>query len=325
MSFGYSIRKISYHLPEKVERNDQLKIIYPEWEIDNVVKKIGIFQRHISDKNETSLDLGFTASLKLFSEYKVSPDEVDSLIFVTQTPDYLLPPSSCILQEKLSLKKNILSLDINLGCSGFVNSLAVATSLMNSQMVCNCLIICGETYSKYIDKKDRTNRLIFSDGGSACLVEKNYKKNSFIGKFNFGCDGKGSKELMIEGSGARNKINFANQKLFMNGPAILLFTLSQVPPLLNKTLKDNDLKLEDIDLFVFHQASKLVLDLLSKKIGIQRSKMYSNLENKGNTVSCSIPIALKDACEENKLNCDDLVLIIGFGVGYSLGSTIIKW
>lgn len=325
MSFGYSIRKISYHLPKKVERNDQLKILYPEWEIDNVVKKIGIFQRYISDENETSLDLGLTASIKLFTEYKVSSEEVDSLIFVTQSPDYLLPPSSCILQEKLSLKKNILALDINLGCSGFVNTLAVATSLINSQMVRNCLIICGETYSKYINEKDRTNRLIFSDGGSACLVEKNYKKNSFIGKFNFGCDGKGSKELMIEGSGARNKIDFANQKLFMNGPAILLFTLSQVPPLLNKTLNDNDLKIEDIDLFVFHQASKLVLDLLSEKIGIKRSKMYSNLENKGNTVSCSIPIALKDACKENKLNCDDLVLIIGFGVGYSLGSTIIKW
>ncbi len=325
MSFGYSIRKISYHLPEKVERNDQLKILYPEWKIDNVVKKIGIFQRYISDKNETSLDLGLTASIKLFSEYKIPTEEVDSLIFVTQSPDYLLPPSSCIIQEKLSLRKNILALDINLGCSGFVNTLAVATSLINSQMVNNCLLICGETYSKYINEKDRTNRLIFSDGGSACLVEKNYKKNSFIGKFNFGCDGKGAKELMIKGSGARNKIDFANQKLFMNGPAILLFTLSQVPPLLNKTLKDNDLKIEDIDLFVFHQASKLVLDLLSEKIGIKRSKMYSNLENKGNTVSCSIPIALKDACKENKLNCDDLVLIIGFGVGYSLGSTIIKW
>ena len=319
------MRKISYHLPEKIERNDQLKILHPEWDIDNVENKTGILQRHISAVNETSLDLGLMASRKLFAEYKILPEDIDSLIFVSQTPDYLLPPSSCILQEKLSLKETILALDINLGCSGFVNTLAVATSLVKSQIVSNCLIICGETYSKYINENDRTNKLIFSDGGSACLVEKNYKENSFIGNFNFGCDGKGAKQLIIEGSGSRNRINFENQKLFMNGPAILLFTLSQVPPLLNKTLKDNDLKIEDIDLFVFHQASKLVLDLLSKKIGINRSKMYSNLRNKGNTVSCSIPIALKDAKKEKKLNGDDLVLIIGFGVGYSLGSTIIKW
>lgn len=325
MSFDFNIRKISYHLPEKIERNDQLKILHPEWDIDNVENKTGIFQRHIADVNETSLDLGLIASRKLFAEYKILPEDIDSLIFVSQSPDYLLPPSSCILQEKLSLKGDILALDINLGCSGFVNTLAVATSLMKSQIVSNCLIICGETYSKYINENDRTNKLIFSDGGSACLVEKSYKENNFIGNFNFGCDGKGAKELIIEGSGSRNRIDFANQKLFMNGPAILLFTLSQVPPLLNKTLKDNDLKIEDIDLFVFHQASKLVLDLLSKKIGINRSKMYSNLSNKGNTVSCSIPIALKDAHKENKLNCDDLVLIIGFGVGYSLGSTILKW
>ena len=325
MSSGYSIRKISYHLPDKIERNDKLKKLHPEWDIDNVEGKIGIFQRYISDVNETSLDLGFSASNKLFIEYQIFPKDIDSLIFVSQSPDYLLPPSSCLLQEKLSLRKDILALDINLGCSGFVNTLAVATSLIKSNTVKNCLIICGETYTKYIDENDRTNKLIFSDGGAACLVEKDYKNNSFIGNFNFGCDGKGAKELIIKGSGARNRINFANQKLFMNGPAILLFTLSQVPPLLSKTLKDNDLKIDDIDLFVFHQASKLVLDLLSKKLGIDRSKMYTNLENKGNTVSCSIPIALKDASKENKLNYDNLVLIIGFGVGYSLGSTVIKW
>lgn len=325
MIFGCSIRKISYHLPQKIEKNEQLKTLHPEWDIDNVENKTGILQRHISKENETSLDLGLIAGKKLFAEYKILPEDVDSLIFVSQTPDYLLPPSSCILQEKLSLKRNILALDINLGCSGFVNTLSVAISLMNSQIVGNCLIICGETYSKYINAKDRTNKLIFSDAGSACFVEKNHEENSFIGNFNFGCDGKGAKELIIEGSGSRNRIDFKNQKLFMNGPAILLFTLSQVPPLLNKTLKDNNLEIEDIDLFVFHQASKLVLDLLSKKIGINRSKMYSNLRNKGNTVSSSIPIALKDAFTENKLKCDDLVLIIGFGVGYSLGSTILKW
>ena len=161
--------------------------------------------------------------------------------------------------------------------------------------------------------------MIFSDASSACLVEKN-ESTSFISDFSFGCDGRGAKELIVEGSGARDTLERNQQKLFMNGPAILLFTLS-----LTKTLNKNGLSLNDIDLFVFHQASKLVLDLLCEKIGIQRDKMYSNLNKKGNTVSCSIPIALKDAFLENKLLPGNKVLIIGFGVGYSLGSTIIRW
>lgn len=261
----------------------------------------------------------------MFKEYQIKSEEIDALIFVSESPDYVLPPSSCILQEKLSLRNNILALDINLGCSGFINTLAIASSLINDETIKNCLIICAETYSKYIDKNNRTNKLIFSDAASACLVERNYDDNSYIGNFNFGCDGKGYKELIVEGSGARKKIDQEKQKLFMNGPAILLFTLSQVPLLLFETLKNNKMKLEDIDIFVFHQASKMVLELLSKKIGIETSKMYSNLEEIGNTVSCSIPIALKDAYIEKKFKSNSKILIIGFGVGYSLGSTIISW
>ena len=254
----------------------------------------------------------------------MKPREIEALLFISQTPDYILPPSSCILQEKLNMKNNILALDINLGCSGFVNSLAVASSLLKSKVINNCLIICAETYSKFIKQNDRTNRMIFSDASSACLVEID-DSNSSIGNFEFGCDGSGSRELIVEGSGARESLERNQQKLFMNGPAILLFTLSQVPKLLNKTLNANGLVLEDIDLFIFHQASKLVLDLLCKKIGIEPHRTYSNLEKKGNTVSCSIPIALKDAYLEKKLKPGDKVLIIGFGVGYSLGSTIIRW
>ena len=324
MNNGLSLRKISYYLPKNIENNDQLKSLHPDWDIEQVQKKTGIYQRYYVNEDETSLDLGIFACKSLFKEYDVNPNEIEALLFVSQTPDYALPPSSCILQDKLCMRNDILALDINLGCSGFVNSLAVASSLLKSKTINNCLIICAETYSKFINQNDRTNKMIFSDASSACLVEKN-ESTSFISDFSFGCDGRGAKELIVEGSGARDTLERNQQKLFMNGPAILLFTLSQVPILLTKTLNKNGLSLNDIDLFVFHQASKLVLDLLCEKIGIQRDKMYSNLNKKGNTVSCSIPIALKDAFLENKLLPGNKVLIIGFGVGYSLGSTIIRW
>lgn len=324
MKKGLSLRKISYYLPNNVQTNDQLNLLHPDWDIHKVQEKTGIFQRYIANKDETSLDLGFLACKSLFKEYDVKPKEIDTLLFISQTPDYALPPSSCILQEKLCMRNNILALDINLGCSGFVNSLAVASSLLQTKEINNCLIICAETYSKFIKEEDRTNKMIFSDASSACLVEKG-NSESYIGNFSFGCDGTGARELIVEGSGARGNLDRSQQKLFMNGPAILLFTLSQVPILLKKTLDNNGLSLKDIDLFIFHQASKLVLDLLCKNIGIEKHKTYSNLEKKGNTVSCSIPIALKDAVLENKLVPGNKVLIIGFGVGYSLGSTIIRW
>ena len=152
MKKGLSIRKISYHLPKKIQTNEQLKVKYPHWNVDQVQDKTGILQRYISDHEETSLDLGVSASRKFFNEYGVSREEIDALLFVSQTPDYALPPSSCILQEKLSLRQQILALDINLGCSGFVNSLALASSLIKSNTINNCLIICAETYSKYIKK-----------------------------------------------------------------------------------------------------------------------------------------------------------------------------
>lgn len=325
MMIGLNLRKISYVLPERIETNAQLKIKHPNWNIDEIEKKTGITKRYISKENETSLDLGFLASKNLFQEYQINQNQIDSILFISQSADYALPSSSCILQEKLSLRKDILALDINLGCSGFVNSLAVASSLIKSNMINNCLIVCAETYSKYIDENDRTNKLIFSDASSACLVEKDLNLNSYIGNFCFGCDGSGAEELIVKGSGARNNIEKNKQKLFMNGPAILLFTLNQVPKLLSETLKKNCLELNDIDLFIFHQASKIVLDLLAERIGINRLKMFSNLDSKGNTVSCSIPIALKDAYQENHLFLNQRVLIIGFGVGYSLGATIIKW
>ena len=323
---GISIDKISFHLPEKIEHNLQLDFQNPEWKVHEVAKKTGILQRHITEENETAVDIAYKAAKKLIKEYKLNTKSIDSLILVTQSPDYVLPSSSCILQERLNLNKNILAFDIGLGCSGFVNSLSVALSLISSKTISNCLLICSETYSKYINPNDRTNKLIFSDASSACFLERDNKSKTKIYPFSFGCDGSGANHLIVENSGVKKlSENKITKELYMNGPAILLFTLSVVPKLVFDTLKNLNMSIKDIDLFIFHQASALVLSQLAQKLDISKNKIFSNLALRGNTVSSSIPIALKDALEKKLIKRKSKVLIAGFGVGFSLGATVIEW
>lgn len=323
---GISIEKISFYLPDKIEYNEQLDIQNPSWNVHEVAKKTGILQRHLTQENQTAVDIAYEAGKKLMKDYKLSNESIEALILVTQSPDYALPSSSCILQERLKLNNNILAFDISLGCSGFVNALSIVLSLISSKTISNCILICAETYSKYINPCDRTNKLIFSDASSACFIERNKKSETKIHPFTFGCDGSGANNLIVENSGVRKSLkNDSKKELYMNGPAILLFTLTAVPKLVLDTLKKLNLKISEIDLFIFHQASALVLNQLAKKLNISEKKFFSNLSLRGNTVSSSIPIALKDALDKKLIKRKSKVLIAGFGVGYSLGATVIEW
>jgi 3-oxoacyl-[acyl-carrier-protein] synthase III len=318
-----SIEGISYFLPSNSEDISSLSIDYPEWDIDKIISKTGIRKRYYVDQDETAVDLAVKACEKFFSEFDVKKSEIDAIVFVTQSPDYVLPTSACLIQERVNLPKRSLGFDLNLGCSGFVNTLSVAASLINSDIVSNCLIICAETYSKYIVSDDRTNRPIFSDGAAVCLLRKggDFK----IGPFEFGINGSGSQNLIVKGSGARKLAIGETEGLFMNGGQILLFTLDEIPKTVNKLLEKEKIEINDLSLVIFHQASKLVLDGLTKKLGISPEKVFSNLEYLGNTVSCTIPIALCDAFDQGLIKPGNKILIVGFGVGYSWGATIIKW
>ena len=320
-----SLDKISYYLPDKIENIEGLDQKYEGWDIKSVINKTGIKKRYIAKKDETALDLAVKGCVKFFDEHDVKIENINSLIFVTQSPDYALPTSACVIQHKLGLPKNILAFDINLGCSGFVNSLSVATSLIDSSMIDNCLIVCAETYSKYIREDDRTTRTIFSDASAICLVEKNHKSTFSIGKSQFGVDGSGANNLIVKGSGARELSINENNHLFMDGSKVFMFTLNEVPKLVNNILSEADKSIGDIDLFFFHQASKIVLDSIGKKLNIPESKMYNNLSEIGNTVSCTIPISLSNAIRKKNLKPGMIIMIIGFGVGYSWGGTIIEW
>jgi len=320
---GATIKQIEYYLPEKILTNHDIKQEFPEWNDSMIEKKVGIKKRHIVNPNETALDLGFKACLKLFNT--INKNEIDFLLFCTQSPDYFLPTGACILQEKLGLSNNIGALDFNLGCSGFVYGLATAKGLISSGIAKNVLLVTAETYSKFIKISDKSNKSIFGDAGAATLIS--YSEIDKIGAFNLGTDGKGADNLIVKNGASRNKTSMQdeddNNYLHMNGPEIFNFTIKQIPQSINKTLSLNNLSEANIDYYIFHQANKFMLDYLRKKLKIEEEYFYNNMSETGNTVSCTIPIALYNCIQQQKVKSNDRILVSGFGVGYSWASTII--
>jgi 3-oxoacyl-[acyl-carrier-protein] synthase III len=319
------ISEIAYHLPALVEGVDILKEDNPDWDIPKILDKTGIITRHIAAQDETAVDLAYAAGIKLLN-LSVNPDQIDLLILVTQSPDYVLPTSACILQDRLGLPKNCMAFDINLGCSGFVYALSIAGGLIESGIAKKGIILCSDTYTKYIAKDDRTCRPIFSDGAAAVFVERS--EADTIGPFVFGTDGSGYDRLIVKEGGARDlcpTLEHTCGTIEMKGSSVLLFTMSVVPESINKLLINASMTLDDVDLVVFHQASKLVIDNLTQRLSLDTKKVFANYASIGNTVSATIPIALKDADNQGRLRNGDNVLLVGFGVGLSWGATLMRW
>ncbi len=329
------IKALSYYLPEKIFSNEELVKKFPDWTVEKVANKVGINERHISDKNETAGDLAERAALKLFQEWSIYPHDIDFILLCTQSPDYFLPTTACTLQHRLKIPISSGALDFNLGCSGYIYGLLMAKGLILSGGAKNILLITSETYSKFIHPKDKGNQTIFGDAASATLISDNGFAE--IGEFSLGTDGSGAENLMVKTGGLkyRNTLNDervdengaiqSSDHLYMNGSEIFSFTQEKVPVVVKDTLEKNQLKMENIDLFVFHQANKFMLNFLRKKIKIEQEKFYLYMENVGNTVSSTIPIALKEALNEGKIVKGNKVLLTGFGVGYSWGGSILTF
>lgn len=326
------IKGISYYLPSQILSNEDLVKEFPEWSVGKIAEKIGITNRHISAPDETAGDMAEKAARLLFDEYAIKPSSIDFILLCTQSPDYFLPTTACILQDRLGISTTTGALDFNLGCSGFVYGLAIAKGLILGGVAKNILLITSETYTKHIHVKDKGNRTIFGDAAAATLISEDGFAE--IQNFSLGTDGKGANNLIIKTGGFRNPeklkdISFdegenpiSSDHLFMNGSEIFSFTLEAVPILVDDTLRNNNLVQGQIDLFIFHQANKHMMNFLRKKIKIDEDKFYYFLEEVGNTVSSTIPIALKEAQKVNKLSGN--VLLAGFGVGYSWAGTVLK-
>lgn len=327
------ISKISTYFPENRVSNEELSKEFTNYDPDKIENKIGIRNRYVVNKDETALDLAISASKIALEEYDKS--KIDFLILCTQSPDYYLPTTACVLQDRLGLRTNIGAFDFNLGCSGFIYGLAICKGLINSGIANNILLVTSETYSKHINKKDFANRSIFGDAAAATIVEKS--SENYIYEFDLGTDGKGMNNLIIPNGGLRKRYDSNAQiktdesgnsrtdnDLFMNGPEIFNFTIQAVPVVIENVLRKNNLKIDEVDYVIFHQANKYMLDYLRKKVKIPTEKFYINMLETGNTVSSTIPIALKDCIDRGIVKQGDKVLLCGFGVGYSWGATIIR-
>lgn len=327
------IKAITYTLPENEVTNENLVKDFPEWSVEKIADKVGINKRHIAAENQTSADLALDAAEKLFMENPVlKKEEIDFLLFCTQSSDYFLPTSACIIQDKLGLPTSCGALDFNLGCSGYVYGLSLAKGLVCGGIAKNVLLLTGETYSKFMHPKDKGNRTIFGDAASATLVSTEGFVE--IGNFSLGTDGKGAENLIVKTGGMRNRkrandVKFeengnplSSDHLYMNGTEIFNFTIEAVPSLVKSTLANNNLQSDDINGYVFHQANKFILNYLRKKLKIDTDKFHYYMSEVGNTVSSTIPIVLVEKLRENAITGN--ILITGFGVGYSWGGTILK-
>lgn len=330
------IKAISYFLPERVVSNEELLQEFPEWSVDKVAAKVGVVSRHVAKEDETAGDLAEKAALNLFFEYGIKPSDVDFILFCTQSPDYFLPSTACILQHRLGIPTSAGAFDYNLGCSGCIYGLAVAKGLVLAGVAKNVLLLTGETYTKYLHPSDKSNRSIFGDGAAACLISAD-KGFAEIGEFSLGTDGSGANDLIVKTGAARQKeetgCSFVDCEghvqfddfLYMNGGAIFNFTLDVVPTMMKQILVNNKMEKDEVDYFVFHQANKFMLNTIRKVCSLPQDKFYINLENSGNTVSSTVMIALKDCLNDGTIKQGDSVMIAGFGVGLSYGGCILNF
>ncbi|MCF0243814.1 MAG: ketoacyl-ACP synthase III [Bacteroidaceae bacterium] len=329
------IKKIATYLPEKVVTNEEMVMDFPEWSVDKIADKIGVIERRVAADNETATDMAFAAAERLFEDNDIDKGEIDFVVFCTQSPDYKLPTSACLLQHRLGLRTNIGALDYNLGCSGYVYGLAIAKGLIACSVAKNVLLLTAETYNKYLHPRDKGNRTIFGDAATATVVST--QGFAEVGEFSLGTDGSGGDNLIVKTGMSRcpdskNDVSFdedgnpvSSDHLYMNGSEIFSFTQSNVPKVVKDTLAKNSIEKEDVDMFVFHQANKYMLNFLRKKMKIDEEKYYVDMSKVGNTVSNSIPLALDSAIRNGVIKKGMKVLISGFGVGYSWGGAILRF
>lgn len=330
------IRAIACHLPEKRVTNADLSAANPDWLMDKVIEKTGINARYVAAEGETASDLAVNATEKLFLEHPELREQIDFLIFCSQAPDYILPTTACIIQNRIGLSTSAGALDINLGCSGYIYCLGLAKALIESGQRKMVLILTADTYTKLIHPRDRSVRSVFGDGAAATVVQASGERLT-IHIPDLGSDGSGATNLIVPVGGFRRRTSDpiehvdesgnlrTDANLFMNGREILMFTLKRVPGSVANAMGNAGWSTEDVDLLVLHQASKLVLDTLTQRLKVPADRSWNGMSQIGNTVSATIPFALRQAVDAGALKPGAKVILAGFGVGYSWGSVAVEW
>ena len=329
------IKSIEYYLPETIISNDDLQKENPDWNLEEVTEKSGVHQRHIAGDNETAYDLSIKACNKLFKDH--NKNDIDGIIYCTQSPDYIMPSNSFLLHNYLNLKDEVFAYDFNHACTGFIYSLAMANAFIIAGMAKEILLINADTYSKYINSKDRSTRVLFGDGAAATIVRKSNGRKGII-DIDLSSSGSNYKKFWIPAGGLRlpkspntydEIVNVrgnirSNNDIEMDGLGVWSFINTVAPKQVNRILKRNNMEIRNIDQFIFHQASQMTLKSIIKILNLEEEKVFINIRNIGNTVSASIPIALKDAINQNKIDIGSTLILSGFGVGLSYGAILME-
>lgn len=330
---GASIKAISYYLPERILGNEELSKVFPEYSPEEIFRRSGVTERHISADGELPSDMAVKAAEKLFIEHNIDRKGIDFLIFCTTLVDRQAPATACLLQNRLGLSTHIGAIDAPMGCSGYIYALCLAKSIIYGGIAKNVLVLAGDCTTKTIHPKDHALRLLFGDAMTATLVQHSDKEN--IGSFVLGCDGAGINSLVIKECNARENASLTWQeenkdadgmpygRLYMDGMEVLSFTLKTVPEMVKEVLEKEKLTLDDIDMFIFHQPGGFVLEKLRRKMKIPEEKFFVNIQNRGNTVSATVPVAIYDAMQTGRIKKGSRLLLAGFGIGLSWGATVV--
>lgn len=332
------IAAIATHVPERVLSNQDLAAEFPDWPAEKIFEKTGIEERRIAAADETALDLATAAGLALFEREPDLRDQIDFVILCTQAPDYVLPTSACLLQSRLGLSSQVGALDITLGCSGFVYGLSLAAGLIGTGAARTVLLATADTYSKYIHPRDKSVRTLFGDGAAATVITV-ANQGATLGPFVFGTDGSGADRLIVPAGGFRQPRTpdtareiedrsgniRSSDNLFMDGGAVLNFTLREVPIMFRRLLEQAGLAPGDLSAVVLHQANKFMLDALQKKLGLEAAMVPRRYALIGNTVSSTIPFVLEQELAAGRLVPGSRAALLGFGVGLSWAGALVTF
>lgn len=334
---GVGITAMSAAVPRHIINNYKYTEYFPTDQVKEVVDKVGIYERRFADTYTCSSDLCYAAAEKLIADNGINKDEIDLLIFISQTPDYRMPATSCILQHRLGLSNTCIAFDITLGCSAFIYGLSVAYSMMENSNLRKALILDGETRSKVYSPKDRRSAFLFGDGGVAALVERNEKfGNSF---FSLNTDGSRADLIMIKGGGYRHPSSVetlkekvvdeygnirSDEQGYMNGGDVFNFVIREVPRDIKKMLEYANKTADQMDYIVLHQANNFINSYIAKKMKLDVTKIPSTIGKYGNTSSVSVPLTIVDQLKD-KLNGNKLLLLSAFGVGMTWATGIVPF
>lgn len=330
---GVGIKALSACVPANVVSNRDLGYLIPEEEIDKTINNIGIDQRRIADDDVTASDLCYRAARQLMDDNDIAPESIDVLLFMSQTSDYRIPATSCLLQHRLGLPRETLCFDITLGCSGYLFALSTAFAYASMDGINRVLLLDGETFSKIVNRRDKVDWPLYGDAGTATLIEKgDYGKSTFI----LNTDGSGENVLKIH-AGMRNPITpescvereqedgniRSDLEVFMDGMDVFNFAISKVPRSIKSLLKETGHSIDDVDYLVFHQANRFMMDFFVKKLKISPDRVPYCISKYGNTSSSSVPLTISSELS-GRLDGDKTVVMSAFGAGLSWGSALLE-